>query len=572
MIMDMLEGWRLDTMLAFAARARARRQYRALLKAAKFGRSAQEHIRREKLQRNADSEFGQEHGFAKIRSYADFAAQVPIRTYEELSPWVNRVVSGNERALLGSGQRVLMFAMTSGSTDRPKYVPVTPAFLQEYRRGWNAFGAKAVQDHPDAFARPILQVVSPMDDHRTECGVPCGSISGLLARAHSRLIRRFYVTPEASASIGNAESRYYTIMRFAAPRDVGWIVTASPATPLKLARIASTHAERLVRDVHDGTLNPPGDVPSAASQALAALLKPDPPAAKRLSTLVDVHGELLPRHYWKLSFLANWMGGTLGLHLRDFPHYFAETPVRDIGLLATEGRVSIPLEDGIPAGVLDVKGSFFEFIDAEADADNSSAVYRCHELGMDHEYRVVMTTSAGFYRYDIGDRVRVRGYLGEAPIVEFLHRGAHVSSITGEKLTEWQVTSAFERACRAEQIETSEFVLAPVWGDPPHYRLHLDTHVADANNFAHRLDEELSRLNMEYASKRSTGRLGLIVVNLLPDGFLARLDREHRQRRGTSMEQYKHQYLYTKPSEDEGLPLCSQRKQNVAVELVSRIV
>jgi hypothetical protein len=171
-----------------------------------------------------------------------------------------------------------------------------------------------------------------------------------------------------------------------------------------------------------------------------------------------------------------------------------------------------------------------------------------------------MTTSAGFYRYDIGDRVRVRGYLGEAPIVEFLHRGAHVSSVTGEKLTEWQVTSAFDRTCQAAQIEVTEFVLAPVWDDPPYYRLHVDRDFPNRNQFTDDMDQELSRINVEYGSKRSSGRLGPIIVNRLPDEFFAQLDRELRERRGTSNEQYKHQYLYTKPGDDACLPLCAQRQ------------
>jgi len=521
---------------------------------------AQERVLREKLEQNADSGFGQEHGFSRIRSHVDFASHVPIRSYEELAPWVERVVAGDERALLGSGQHVLMFAMTSGSTDQPKYVPVTAAFLRDYRRGWNAFGFKAVLDHPSAFLRPILQVVSPMDEHRTAQGVPCGSISGLLAGRHGRTVRRFYVTPGESGAIRDAEPRYYTIMRFAVPRDVGWVVTASPATPVKLARTALTHAERLIRDIHDGSLRPPGDIPDNIHKTLAARLTPDPTTAKRLSAAAERNGELLPRNYWALAFLANWTGGTLGLHLRDFPHYFGDTPVRDIGLLATEGRVSIPLEDSTPAGVLDVAGSFFEFIDAEGDARDAKAVHRCHELVMDHEYRVVMTTSAGFYRYDLGDRVRVRGYMGEAPIVEFLHRGAHVSSVTGEKLTEWQVTAAFDRVNQAALIEATEFVLAPVWDDPPYYRLHVDRDIPSQNRFAYRMDEELSRLNVEYGSKRTSGRLGPIVINRLPDEFFAQLDRERRERRGPSNEQYKHQYLYTKPGDDACLPLCEERQ------------
>ena len=141
--------------------------------------------------------------------------------------------------------------------------------------------------------------------------------------------------------------------------------------------------------------------------------------------------------------------------------------------------------------MLDAGGSFFEFIDADADSSDPSAVHRCHELAEGNEYRVLMTTSAGFYRYDIGDHVRVHGYLGQAPIVEFLHRGAHVSSVTGEKLTEWQVMAAVQRCSQTLGLGITDFVLAPQWADPPFYRLHVEVEIDDPQRLATLLDRQL---------------------------------------------------------------------------------
>ncbi len=74
-------------------------------------------------------------------------------------------------------------------------------------------------------------------------------------------------------------------------------------------------------------------------------------------------GRLLPKDYWPdLSFLANWTGGTMGAYLRGYPEYFGDRPVRDVGLIASEGRMTIPIEDGTPAGVLDIRHHYFEFI------------------------------------------------------------------------------------------------------------------------------------------------------------------------------------------------------------------
>jgi len=555
----------IDPLLGRLATAHAKRQYGRFLRDAHAARRVQEKVLLEKIARNADSEYGRAHGFSKIKSYEDFVRQVPVQSYEDLRPYVSKVMDGQTRAMFGKGQRVLMFAMTSGSTDRPKYVPVTKAFLDEYRRGWNAFGVKALLDHPSGFLRSILQVVSPMDESRTPLGIPCGSISGLLGATQKRIVRRYYVTPPATAHIEDSDARYYAIMRFAVPVDVGWLVTASPATQVKLARAANEHAARLIRDVRDGTIRAPGEIPPGVLQTLMANVKPDPTAAARLETLLDKNGSLLPRHYWNLSFLANWTGGTMGLHLQDFPEYFGDTPVRDIGLLATEGRVSVPLVDGTQGGVLDVGGSFFECVHkGAADGDGGGpepTVLRCHELVVGEEYRILLTTSAGFYRYDIGDYVRVHRFEGQAPVIEFLHRGEHTASITGEKLTEWQVTAAFARSCQALGASPGMFVLCPKWGDPPKYVLYVeergsrstDDNLRDHALLAETFDRQLGEINIEYASKRSSCRLGAVEAVALKSGTLAEMDADRRNQRGGGNEQFKHRYLLASPDDDAAL-------------------
>lgn len=551
-----------DFVLASLARAHAHTQYGKLMRAAQQARKTQDRVLLRHVHRARGSDFARDHDFKGVRNYADFVDRVPVQTYEAIRPYVTRVMKGDSAALFCPGRRILMFAKTSGTTDQPKYVPVTAEFLGDYRRGWQVFGFKALLDHPAAFLRPILRVVSPLDDERTAHGIPCGAISGLLAATQKEIVRRYYATPNQVAYIRDPEARYYTIMRLAIPRDVSWMVTASPATQLKLATTAAQHAERIIRDIHDGTLNPPGDLRDKTPTKLQTHLYADPATAKRLDGILRRRGELLPRDYWNLAYLANWTGGTMGLHLHEFPEYFGDTPVRDIGLLATEGRITIPLDDATPAGVLDIAGSFFEFVESDGSTDDRHTIRRCHELEVGKEYRVIITNSAGFFRYDIGDYVRVRGYLGEAPLLEFLHRGEHVSSITGEKITEWQVVTALARAADAVGCLGQEFILAPAWADPPFYRLHIECDELevlaarprpDFQMLVRRLDDELRTLNVEYASKRASGRLAAIVFNPLPAGTLAQLDPGRRKHGETTNEQFKRKVLYTKPGEDQEL-------------------
>lgn len=553
-----------DRLLGAGARHHAAALLRRFMRSARDAARVQERLLRRQLALDADSDFGRAHGFAKIQTYDEFVRSVPIQTYEDIRPYVDRVMAGDVNALLGRRQRVLMFAMTSGSTDQPKYVPVTRQVVKTTRRGWNVFGVKALLDHPAAVLRSLLQTVSPADERRTETGVPCGSISGLLGASQKRLVRKYYAVPSCVAMILDPEARYYTMMRFAVPKDVGFMVTASPATQLTLARSAESHAARLVRDVHDGTLSAPGEIPDAVAETLRRHLSPDPSTAARLDQSIRHCGALLPRHYWRLAFLANWTAGSMRLHLQDFPRYFGDAPVRDIGLVATEGRVSVCLRDGDPAGVLDVEGCFFEFVDAASGHGDSGTVYRCHELTVGAEYRVLMTTASGFYRYDIGDNVRVVRYEGLAPVIEFLNRGEYSSSITGEKLTERQVVLAFDRACRGLGTSITTFVIAPVWGEPPFYRLHVDQSARAVDSIADEMDRVLGEVNFEYASKRKSGRLGPIVVNVLTAGTLARHDADRQRERGSANEQFKHRYIYANPGDDAVLTPRVPRKKVVA--------
>lgn len=539
------------------ARHHAERVYARFLAATKDATAVQERVLLEKIQRNASSDFGGDHHFDRIHSAADFARHVPILRYEDYRPYIERVKRGDLRAMFGGRQRVHMFALTSGTTDEPKYIPVTEAFLAEYRRGWNAFGIKALLDHPEAFLRQILQVSSRMDETVTPAGIPCGAITGLMAATQKRLVRKYYVTPECLARIEDPPSKYYTAMRLAAPVDVAFMITASPATQLKLAQAADVHREQLIRDIHDGTLWVGADVPPEVRAALRRRLRRDPAAARRLEQVVEQHGALLPKHYWRLAFLANWTGGTMGLYLQDFPHYFGGVPVRDIGLLASEGRISVPVDDGTAAGILDVTGSFFEFIPRDRMDEASPRALRAHELDTGGEYFVLLTTSSGLYRYQIGDLVRVVGRVNQTPLIEFLNKGEHTCSLAGEKLTAHQVILAMATAARGLGLNVQQFVLAPRWGRPPFYVLHADAGglATDAGTrLAAALEAELQATNVEYASRRKSERLGAVELNLLPSGFMAAWDYQEGERRRKGNEQYKHTFLFCRPGQDADFP------------------
>src|SRR5262249_50839038 len=158
-----------------------RRRFRALERAAADPRSAQEYLLRQILALQTDTQFGRNHGFAKIQNLVDFRRQVPVAPYEYVQPYIEKVQGGDTRALL-TDPGCFMSARPRGPGASQKFTPLTPPSRADSRRGGNMGGQRALRAHRRAVAmRPIVQLVGDPDEFRTEAGIPCGSISGFSA-------------------------------------------------------------------------------------------------------------------------------------------------------------------------------------------------------------------------------------------------------------------------------------------------------------------------------------------------------------------------------------------------------
>jgi len=530
--------------VAFVAGRHAARQVRAFLTAHKHTAQTQDRLLAELVWTHRETAFGRDHGFDKIRTYDDSIAAVPVGSYDKLKPYADRVFAGESDALLPPGERALMFSRTSGTTGEPKHVPVTSRFLAEMRRGWNIFGVKALTDHREAWLRPLLTINSSMYEARSPTGVPCGAISGLLAATQKRIVRRMYVTPRQVSDIDDPLAKYYTILRCGVGRDVSVITTANPSSTIKLIEVGQARAEQLIRDVADGTISPPGGLPKAMAGRVR--FRRNRALARRMEEGLRSDGQLLPKHFWNVSLLCNWTGGTLRLYLRRLRELFGGVPVRDIGLLASEGRFSVPLEDSTPAGVAEITANFLEFIPADEYGQDNPPTLRAHELEAGGEYFLVLSNWAGLWRYSIDDRLRVTGHFGQSPVFEYLSRGLCTSSITGEKITEYQVVEAMRRAAAELGAAIDRFTLQGRFAATPYYELLIER--ADgrhAQAIAEAMDLELAELNVEYQSKRHTGRLGCIRPREAEPGHFERTERQAIADTHGRGEQYKHQYLLT---------------------------
>jgi hypothetical protein len=541
-----------------------RRQLAAFEAATYQPREVQNQLLQRILAYHAATDFGRAHHFASIHSLADFRRHLPIAGYEYFEPYLERVRHGDLNALLAD-RCVHMFALTSGTTATRKYIPVTPQYLADYRRGWNLWGLRAYWDHPEIKLRPIVQISADWDEYRTEAGIPCGSVTGLTANAQKRIIRFVYCVPPCVGRIKDIAAKYYVALRLSLPRRVAMVIAANPSTLINLARAGDQEKESLIRDLYDGTLSARLEVPPDVRAALTWRIRRCRARARELEAIAQQTGTLYPRDYWpEYCLLGNWTGGSVRAYLRHYPRYYGDKPVRDVGLIASEGRMTIPFRDGTASGVLDITSHYFEFIpEQEAELGSGSTMKTCatlsaHEVEEGKTYFIVPTTAFGLYRYHISDLVRVTGFYNRTPLVEFLSKGAHFANLTGEKLSEYQVTQAMEQVLRELDLSLTAYSLAPCWDDElPYYGVFVEqSDLADreqGRRLAETLDERLRQINCEYASKRDSARLGAVRLELLAPGAWQNWARQRLARTGGTMEQYKHPCLIADASFREGL-------------------
>jgi hypothetical protein len=538
---------RMRAVLGAPVRRRLRKDACRFLAQTSRCREVQREVLARLIRLNAESEFSREHRLVDVHTVDDFRSRLPVGDYETHRPWIERLKQGDHAALLGPSNRLLMFTLSSGTTSESKFIPITEQFLRDYRNGWQNWGILAYDDHPAATIKTIVQLSSDHCRFYTQGGTPCGNISGLAQAMQNPIVRTMYTVPGCVSKISDPETKSYVVLRLMlADPHIGMVTTANPSTLIQLAKLGDRRKAELICDVADGTLAVRDRCEPDVLPRLSRRLRARPDRARRLDAIVEATGSLYPRDYCdELDVVAVWTGGSCGAYLGALRELFGPAAFRDHGLSASEGRMTIPLGDEDNAGVLDVGTHFFEFIPEEEHESEHPTVLEAHELQREQNYFILLTTSSGLYRYDIRDVVRCVGFYGTTPLLTFLHKGAHVANITGEKLSESQIVQAVNAAAADTRLEC--FTVLPTWGDPPGYSIAIEEPehrlLQTIDAFSAAVDSHLRQANCEYEEKRRTGRLAPIRCAPVRPGTWDAFSRERTCRAGGSTEQYKHPCL-----------------------------
>ena len=455
-------------------------------------RATQLALLRRIVHENTDSAFGRAHSFAEIDDLDSFRAAVPVRSYDELRPWVDRAAAGEPAVL--TADPVVAFEETGGSTSGRKLIPYNAPALRAFRTAVLAWLADLARTRPCAVAGRVYAAVSPAGraPRRTSGGIPIG-LASEGAYLGPDLVAAFAAIQAVPPDVGGISDpdawRFATLLHLLAAKDLCFVSVWSPTFLTGLIEALPPLAGSLVKALHDGTQSRGAVAPNPSRARLV----------ERAAARCPIDTALL----WpRLDTISAWADGSSRTYARRLAAIFPTVHLQPKGLLATETPVTIPWA-GSPCPAPALTSCVLEFITDAGDA------LLCDELRAGDVYRVVVTTPGGLFRYDLGDRVRCHDMAGGLARLAFVGRAGIGSDLVGEKLTEEFV---------AEVLGTLDCpaCLLPCPLPTPHYELRVDTsnpaHLASARE---QVDVGLAA-NPQYAHARALGQLGALTVRGAP--------------------------------------------------------
>ena len=437
----------------------------------------QEKVFQKLIARAKDTAFGRDHDFANIRTMKDFQARVPVRDYEELRPYMDRVVAG-ESDVLWPGTPTY-FAKTSGTTSGAKYIPLTKESVPtQIKSARNALLAHIRNTGRSGFLNGKMIFLQGSPELESKNGIPTGRLSGITAHfVPSYLLKN---------------------------RMPSWEVNCIEDWERKV--------DAIVEETHMADMTVISGIPPWVQMYFERLM-----AKTGKATMAEVfpHFDLFV---------------TGGVSFEPYKARFAELFGRDIPILET-----YPASEGFFA-YQDQKESkdllllldnamFYEFIPADQYFEQSPPRLTIGEVEIGVNYALVLNTNAGLWGYSIGDTIQ---FVSTSPYrIRVSGRIKHYISAFGEHVIGSEVEYAMEQAVQAHGGQVREFTVAPqvtpTEGGLPYHEWLVEFDVApkDLVGFAHALDAAMRKKNVYYDDLIDGGILRTCVVrNLPPESFI----------------------------------------------------
>ena len=426
------------------------------------------------------TEFGRLHHFSGIQSLPDYKKKVRIQEYEDLKPFIERMMKGEENVLWNTP--VEWFAKSSGTTsDKSKFIPISEESLKDnhYRASKDVLSFYyAAHPESDLLTGKSLVIGGSHQIHQLNEEVHYGDLSAVVMQ----------------------NSPFWT----------NWLRTP------ELSIILMDEWESKIEKLAQSTINENVTSMAGVPTWLIVLLK----------RILEMTGKETIKEVW--PSLELYMHG--GVSFVPYKEQFAQLIGAPINYLemynASEGFFAAQ-DDIDKEGMLLMcdHGIFYEFMPVEEWGKEVPQTLQLDEVEAGRNYALVITTTGGLWRYLIGDTIQ---FTSLNPFrIKVSGRLKHYINAFGEEVIIDNTDMAISIACKQTNAIVKDYTAAPVYfsndaNGAHEWLIEFDKEPADLDDFTHKLDAALKSINSDYEAKRYRD-IALrmpIVIKLAADTFV----------------------------------------------------
>lgn len=412
----------------------------------------QDAILKNLLKTGGDTQFGKDHRLAEVKDYTQYKQAVPIRDYEALKPYIDKIKEGKHN-ILWKGKPIY-FAKTSGTTSGIKYIPITKDSIPNHiNSARNALLSYMAETGNTAFADGRLIFLSGSPVLERIADIPTGRLSGIVNHHIPNYLRSNQLPSYETNCIEDWETKLDAIVGETMSQNMTLISGIPPWMQMYFDRLTEK-------------------------------------SGKSISELfpqfsVMVHGGVNFEPY--KARLFNSIGKKVD-SIETFPasegfFAFQDTQTEEGLLLNTNS------------------GIFFEFVPAAEIFKEAPTRLSLHDVKVGENYALIINSNAGLWAYNIGDTVK---FVSTNPYrIVVSGRVKHFISAFGEHVIGEEVEHSLLKAAATEGLQITEFTVAPVieQGKGKSYHqwfVEFENRPADMQAFARRVDDNLRAKNIYY--------------------------------------------------------------------------
>ena len=426
------------------------------------------------IQQAQKTQFGKDHDFNTIKTFNDFAHHVPIRDYEALKPYVDKMVKG-QKNILWKG-KPLYFAKTSGTTSGAKYIPLTKSSMPTHIKAARNAILSYIHETGNAdfvTGKMIFLQGSPILEKKN--GIKFGRLSGIVAHFVPKYLQKNRMPSWESNCIEDWETKVNAVVEETFKEDMT-VISGIPSW-------VQMYFEKL----HQKAQKPVGELFKNFNLFIYGGVNYEPYRAK----------------------FENLIGRKVN-SIELFP--------------ASEGFFAYQDSQSAKGMLLLLNsGIFYEFVKTDEFFIENAKRYTIGEVELDVNYVLIISTNAGLWAYNIGDTVQFISLKPYRIIVS--GRIKHYISAFGEHVIGKEVECALQEAMQDTNIRINEFTVAPqinpVSGLPYHeWCIEFENKPENLEDFALQIDKAMRKQNIYYDDLIIGNVLqNLIITKISKNGF-----------------------------------------------------